>query len=477
MTARSTSVSPPATEPGRWLERLSLWHAAVLAVAITWGFGGNIDWIRLPLALWSSLAALLIGAGLLQRHRQQQGGTQRLLWLLPWVALTTLTWLASTNPSYRVTAFFETPVYRPVAPAISWLPSSARPDLARVELWLLSGLYLTGFNLVLNIRRRRRLRQLFGLLAANAALLAVFGTVQKLTDASGLYFGAQPSPNPAFFASFIYKNHWSAFALLLLPVLLALAWYQFDRDNAQPFMRTPGPLLLLAALLLAATIPLSGSRSGTLLLFLYVIGLAVAAYRRRQDWANLGVRARIGLIAGAALALGGVVWLTAPAMSARLDKTREQLEEWREVGGLGGREILYRDTWRMARERPWTGWGLESYETVFVRFNSATSPHDHLRVHFDQAHSDWLQAMAELGAIGTCLLLLMALVPLWSLRAQWSHLDAIPCSLLSGCGLIVLYATIEFPLANPAVVALFWILFFGALRYLQLSARPTCSRS
>jgi len=45
----------------------------------------------------------------------------------------------------------------------------------------------------------------------------------------------------------------------------------------------------------------------------------------------------------------------------------------------------------------------------------------------------------------------------------------VPRWLLSGCGLIALYAWIEFPFANPAVMITFWLCFFTAIRYHQLT--------
>ena len=467
-------AGPPTPRPARlfsW-EALSGTHAALFVVAASWGFGGNIAWMRLPLSLWGTLGALLVVAGVGRRWRASPRDLRPLWWLAPWGGLVGLVLIGSLNPNTSVTPFFETDVFRPVRPAISWLPSSARPDLARSELWLLSGLYLTGVHLALLVRRRRVLRRLFFVLAANAGLLAIFGTAQKLLGAPGLFFGVQPSPNPTFFGSFIYHNHWGAFALLMLTLTLGLIAHYRGRAT-QGTARSPAPLLWVGALLLAATIPLAGSRSSTLLLLLLlmiVVGWLVTDLRAQSGWSGRSPRrSMLWLIFGVGGAVAVILWLSGPVLQQRWAKTREQFASWQEVGGLGGREILYRDTWRMARDRPWTGWGLESYETVFVRYNSATSPRDRLRVHFDQAHSDWLQALAEIGFIGTALLLLMVLVPLWSLRRHWRARDPVAAALGVGCILIILYAAIEFPFANPAVTLIFWILLFGALRHARLS--------
>ena len=86
-----------------------------------------------------------------------------------------------------------------------------------------------------------------------------------------------------------------------------------------------------------------------------------------------------------------------------------------------------------------------------------------------QSHSDWLQAPAELGVARTALVLLLGAVPLAALR-RTGPTGALPGCLLAGCGLIALYAWVEFPFANPAVMLTFWLCFFTAIRYAQLDA-------
>lgn len=465
----------PDLDAGTRLEQLTIWHAAAFVLVASWGFGGNIDWIRTPLALWGTAGALLTISGLTVRLRRRSVSWWPVLWLLPFLALALLILVGTFNPNYGTVSFFERTVYRPVPPPVAWLPSSARPDLARTELWLFSGLYLAGFNLVINVRRRRSLRGLLGVLVLNGVALAVFGTFQKLAGAPGLYFGLQPSPNPAFFASFIYHNHWGAFILLTVAACLGLIDHYGTKARPRDFWHSAASPLLVGLLLLAASIPLSSSRSATLLLVVIAVVAGAHAVRRIRS-----ARVRSGRSSHAAvlvlslallLALTAIAWLAAPVLQARLEKTREQFATWQEVGGLGGRERLYRDTWRMALDRPWTGWGFESYETVFTRFNTQGSPRDRLSVHYDQAHSDWLQAIAETGFIGFALLILMAVVPIWTVRNAWRTAEPLPLALLGGCLLVSAYAWVEFPFANPAVVALFWILFFTAQRYVQLAAR------
>ena len=165
--------------------------------------------------------------------------------------------------------------------------------------------------------------------------------------------------------------------------------------------------------------------------------------------------------------LGGIYLLGRPVIETRVNKTREQIEEIRLRGNLGGRAQLYADTWRMAREKIWFGWGLGSYGTVFQIYNQQVSV-EGWEPFYAQAHSDWLQALAEVGLVGTVLIVLMGIVPLMSLWPLGPP-RAVPGYLLAGCGLLALYALVEFPFANPAVMESFWLCFFTALRYHKLT--------
>src|SRR5262249_48605132 len=88
------------------------------------------------------------------------------------------------------------------------------------------------------------------------------------------------------------------------------------------------------------------------------------------------------------------------------------------------------------------------------------------------AHSDWLQSFAEHGVVGTTLLGLCAIVPL--LRVRRVHLASpVTAYLLAGCGLILLYAWIEFPFGNLAVVFVWWFSCFSAVQYARLQDRES----
>ena len=329
-SAGAALLSPPGASAGgdgaRRLELAVLVHLALFLLLATWGFGGNAPGPRRAMLAWGTLGFLLTCAGFGGRGGRRENWRRPLLWLAPLVLLDLLVAASAGNPELRGISLAGEPMLLKTG-GIPGLPGSAGPRASLVALWLFNGIFLSCFNLVLLVRRRRRLRALLLFAAGNALVLAVFGTVQKLTDASGLYFGRVASPQAYFFASFVYHNHWGAFVVLMAALCLGLVWH-YARHADRGFWHSPAFGGLLALLLLAASVPLSGSRSCTALLVVLLGGafvrwaVATARDRRRRRRSPAGP-----LLAGAlgVLAAGGLVYgLARPVIAQRVAKTFEQ---------------------------------------------------------------------------------------------------------------------------------------------------------
>ena len=452
-------------------EPWAIFHAFLVAAAAAWMFGGKIWWAKPILCVLATPAlALTLWEFLARRRRPDPEACAVFRWLLPMVILAGLV-LASTALPNLVPRRFGPDTVWVVRPLTDFVPSAADATRALRELWLMLGLYLTGFNLFACVRSRHALRSLMLALAANGLVLSVFGTLQKLLRLD-IFFGLEKAPHPAFFSTFVYHNHWGAYIIGLTSVALGLVFHYAARVRARDFWHTPACGGLLAAFLMAATVPLSSSRSSTLLItLLLVIALVhglIAILRTRRAGHRSAVLAG-GLLLTALLGGAAIYKLGEETIDQRIATTWSQISDMRRQGDIGQRRVLYGDTVRMAAAKPWFGWGLDSYERVFPLYNSTPrSPVDRLPIYYQEAHSDWLQILAELGGVGLVLLTAAAGWP--PLRVGTGVLRHAPSRYpLLGCLLICLYAGVEFPLANPAVVSLWWILWFIALRYAALS--------
>ncbi len=463
---------PPNQRPLRPLEWIVLCHVGIFFVAITWAFGGAVEWLRLYFGWWGGMGVLLTLTALQDREARKDGWLRPLVWTVPLIGFNAFVLIGCLNPSFSHIKFgAETLLMH--SGGRPWLPSSAQPDLGLGALALFDVTWISCFNLALVVRQRRALRGLVLVVVANALALAVFGTVQKLGHAKGLFFDAVPSPQKSFFASFVYHNHWGAFAVLMLAACLGLTWHYLRRSESRDFRQSPAFSGLVALFFLAASIPLSTSRSCTILM-LVLIGASVVHWlmrfrQKRREFKESSVLPVAGALVAIAVAGFGIWKISGESIATRFAQTREQLGDVRDRGDIGSRALLYHDTWRMARDKPWFGWGMGSYPHVFTLYNSQHSV-DRLPVFYRDAHSDWLQALAEHGFVGSALLALCAIVPL--LRVRMRHLaSALPCYLLGGCALVLLYAWVEFPFGNLAVNLTWWLCFFCAVHYARLLDR------
>ena len=457
------------------LERAVALHFGLLVVFSAWAFGGQIQWARNLIVAWGTIGILLFIVAVWSRSRRQNVSPfslTRLLW--PLLLYDGFVALSCINPSFRQLLRDGEPYWALLTPAIAWLPSSARPELTLRELWQFNGLVITAFNLYLVLENRRVLRSLLLVLAGNAVVLAIFGSFQKLTQSKGLWFGFVESPNDHFFSTFVYHNHWGAFTLLNIAICLGLLFHSVRRGGHRDVWHSPVTAGAVATLFVAASVPLSSSRSSTVLIGLFLVGslvhFLVRLIRRRRDLNESPLLPVLGIVLAATLAAGAIFHLGRNVIEKRLRLTTEQIVQIKAQDGLNSRLMLYRDTWRMAAEKPWFGWGLETYADVFRIYNSAPTPKHGWRPFYAEAHSDWLQSLAETGFVGTTLLALLGLLPV--LSVPWRRVESVlPRYLMVGCGLLLCYAWVEFPFANPTVMILFWGCLYIGIRYALLDVR------
>lgn len=468
------STSRRSRGPGL-LAKLVLFHFGTLLVFTTWAFGGQAPWVRQGIALWGGVGVGLFIAACWGRDRtsvDRSWPALRYLWPL-WL-YDLLVIISCFNPGFREAVLTGEPSLVMADPN-PWLPTAARPLLAAKELWVFNVIVLSCFNLFLVLGRRSLMRAVLFMMAANAVVLAVFGTFQKLAGAKGLWFGLVPSPNSRFFATFIYHNHWGAFVVLSTAVCLGLLFHHLRRSGPRDVWHSPVLMGALVTLLLAASVPLSASRSCTVLIGLLLLAslthFLLRLVRRRREHHAPVLLPVAGIVLAALLATAAITWLGRASIAQRLHQTTAQLSPETRAATFQSRLTLYRDTWTMAAQKPWFGWGLESYAHVFRIYNTQRAAELWVWIPFyAEAHNDWLQSLAETGFVGTGLLILLGLLPL--LAVPWRRVESVlPRYLLAGCGILLVYAWVEFPFANPAVVLTFCASFYCALRYAALDLR------
>lgn len=233
------------------------------------------------------------------------------------------------------------------------------------------------------------------------------------------YFWVIPSRYHFVYGPFSYWNNFAQFVELLLPVTL---WLGFSRQK-------PAPLYILLSALQIGAVVASGSRAGTFLVIVELTTVLVLVYLRNRNRA---------LLYGAAFALAlSVVFIYAAGTDTLVRKL--QLNDQ-----LNVRRDINKSSVAMIRQRPLTGWGLDTYVPVyrmFARYDDGT--------YVNRAHNDWLQWTAEGGIFFSGM---MFVVFVWSvrpaIRSVW------------GMGLIAvcLHALVDYPFARLGVCGWYFAL-------------------
>ncbi len=273
---------------------------------------------------------------------------------------------------------------------------------------------------------------------AFGSLLSALSVIQYITS-GGKVFWLFPSGFPDAFGPFVYYNNFAAFVELLLPPAIFLSFA--DRRNSLAYAA-------LAAVLYASVIA-STSRAGAILATLeLVVTVPLAARRRYASWSSVG----FGFLKIAALAAVFVAIVGWQNLLKRFDQADPFVHR---------REMLL-SSLAMARERPWTGFGLGTFEETYPAYALFD-----IGLIVNHAHNDWAEWLAEGGVP---FLLVTASLALWAaptaVRSVW------------GIGLVsvFLHALVDYPMQRLGLAA--WVFaLLGALAVWKQAQKASSSGS
>jgi O-antigen ligase len=286
--------------------------------------------------------------------------------------------------------------------------------------------FLATAFVALQVLRDSHLRHRF--LRAVAWFALVLGAVaatQMFTSGGKVYWLFESGYQDVVLGPFVYRNQYSAFIELLLPVVL---W------NAVVDRRRAWRYWIIAGVMFASVIA-GASRAGAVLVSIeIVVFLVFAAAARRIDITQAG-RALAMVLIFAALFTGVVGWET---LWNRL----------RQPDPFAGRREILASSVRMFRERPLWGFGLGAWSAAYPRFATWDNG-----TFVNQAHDDWIQWAAE-GGVPLLLLLALLAVMVFrpAIRSLW------------GLGVLfeLVHCAVDYPLQQRPALAV-WFFVFAAI--------------
>ncbi len=224
--------------------------------------------------------------------------------------------------------------------------------------------------------------------AAGGCALAVLATVQMFTSGGKVFWLFLTEYKDFVMGPFLNRDHYSAVMELLLPVAVYQAFSE----------RRGGWKWAVMAGAMTASVVAGASRAG------FAVIAAELAVCAAPVWIGRGIeRGRTWRAAGQILAVSAV--FVAVVGWDVLWNRFQQEDPWRD------RRMMTLSAVEMARERPWTGFGMGTFEVAYpayALFDGGTL--------VNHAHNDWAEWAAEggLGYLGA-----MLAVAAWSVYLAW----------------------------------------------------------
>lgn len=311
----------------------------------------------------------------------------------------------------------------------------ARQEFLRVLV------YAVIFLAVMNHLHRQESTQIIGFtLFAVVTPICFYAAYQFLTTSARVwnvstgYLGRGSG-------TYICPNHFAGLLELLLP--LAIAYVLVGRGK--PLTKI---LIGYAALMMVAGIAVTASRGSWIAVGAALLALALLLLTQRSfRWH--------ALILVALLAAGGIVaFKQTDYFKKRLDMTfvGDKLD-------MNTRFIMWDAALRMWRDHPWVGVGPGHYDLRFREYRPSA-----LQLQPERTHNDYLNALADWGAIGTALiattlgLLSYGVVRVWrfvqrgdrDFSSNLSDKFAFVLGASAGIFALLIHSTVDFNMQVPA---------------------------
>ena len=262
-------------------ERLGVFIVGFLLVLSTWGFPGDLSriesWVTITsitllltlyLFHWSNSKKKPVEAIASYCGALYNSSNPVRIYAIALISLASILIVSSLNPSHETNHLTGSNItILSERDHIRWLPATAfAPETGINAISLIVLLGITGPGVFIIFNRRKTIRIVLWLITINALVLSITGFVYKTAGSSKILGHFEPADARYFFSTFTYKNHWGAFCILALGGIGALTQYYKTSYSIRSLRsKSPIPVLVLASFLIGLTVPVSGSRSCTVI--------------------------------------------------------------------------------------------------------------------------------------------------------------------------------------------------------------------
>lgn len=446
--------------------------ASILLCFTPWAFGTMHVWSQF---VSLGLAALALAVALIKRHYRgslaPQGEFKLVMWPklirfpLFWIGLVLFTYILiqALNPAWvyvRDANFW----WLDEVEHVTWLPSSITAPFKEMNAWRVLVIYGTAWMfacaLWVGITRRSAVQALLTVVVINAAVLAIVGILQRVTHAKYILWVLNEigTGGGRFFGTLIYKNHAGGYFNLVLMIAVGMLYWHFSRAERRMERTSPAPVFAFCAVLLGLSVILSESRAATMLMMLFTFlafvafGLRCTVYR--SEGRSPVVIVLLCTVFALFIGLGGYFLKT----DSVFGKVGKLVADGKADSSVVTRTLARRATLEMASDKLVTGWGAGSFRHYFPTYQRNYpdiynyGPKQKMR--WEYAHNDYVQLIAELGLIGSAIVLAMFGCAIGHLVRQHFWLKPHLVFLVLALFITAAHAWMDFQSHNPAILFL-----------------------
>ena len=329
--------------------------------------------------------------------------------------------------------------------------ATASPYRTRIELLLLLATLLFLFLCVQVFRTLQDWRSFVWFGMGLGFVVSVFGILQHLTFNGKLYWIRELRYGGIPFGPYVNRNHFAGLMELLIPLALApLVVGKVRRERLA--------VVGLFAVMPITALFLSASRGGIVSFGVQLALLVYVLLRRR------GLAKRLLPVAAVLLAaLMIVTWLGVGRILQRFSSL-QPLEVTE-----GKRAAMRKGAWHIFLDHPFAGTGLGTLQIMYPPYETL---YDAKVV--DHAHNDYLEALAETGALGgLCCAWFLGVLFLKSFslfrQSDFSFPGALQLSGIVACAGFLVHALVDFNFHIPSNLWLFFLMAHLATTQIQQS--------
>lgn len=437
---------------GRIAQRGSFAFLLLILLAAPLPLGSYRDWSWSPLGVAVGLIGLLQLAGTLWSNREDWVPSGSLLPCALAIVAVTL-WALLQTVALPLRDLSNPIVDQAYASLGLAAPGriAVRPDatFTSVMMWLT---YAVTFWVVVHVARDpRRAKQILTVLVVAGVGVTLYSL---LADAAAGLKGDFAVMVPkvgsdGFSGTFFNKNSYATYAGLCVLAALTLirTVMPSGRQSDLPLnvrihrlMQSGGGTLGLcgaALIFLIGGLVLSGSRAG---LGSFICGLgAMWLLGRRRSLITIAIGILLGLVL---FFLAGGVQMFLRFLLLGND--------------FGERPLLYNVALDWISQRPWSGWGLGSFQSLYSIMQPAS-----VQMYFDKTHDTYLELLLDLGIpfglVLPLVVLSLAARCAWGLRERARHQE-FPAVAISATVLVGIHSMFDFSLQIPAVALTYTVL-------------------